>query len=154
ILHDVYTVFTWPFCRTVTTFNLAGGSFTLPADYLSTEDDDALAIMSQDGQPTYSPLLQLDPGPFLRARGPGTSTGTPRWWFADLASGAAQVYPVPVAALGMQLSYQFLPARIPVDPSGDATVPVFPWGDYLVQELFARVLSYEQDARATQELAL
>ena len=78
--------------------------------------------------------------------------GFPRIWHADRNAGVARFFPDPSGnTITATLRYQALPADIPVDTSGDASVPWFlsPW--YLVQELFVRILEFEADGRADAE---
>jgi hypothetical protein len=153
ILYDLAVEWSWPTLMTSIPVAITGPTFPLPADFLKSQDDAGLVLTSVNAGGQRIFLDEVDRYTFEVAQPPTVgSGGFPRIWHADRNAGLARLFPDPsgLTITGL-LRYQALPADIPVDTSGDATIPWFPWPWYLVQDLFVRVLEFEADGRAGAE---
>lgn len=144
ILYDLYTQFEWPFLNTTATVTL-GSTFTLPSDFLQSQDDTGLQITIINGQPVRFPMHEVDRGQ-LEAQVP--TTGTPLLWHADRLAGLGRVWPTPDAqAYVAMLRYKKLPPAL----TSDSDIPVFPWHSTLIQAVYVWALEYDSDPRSVQE---
>lgn len=156
LLFDLYTQYPLPYQCAETTLALSGLTFTLPSDFLQSVDDSSLAVTTLNGTPTYQLVREVSRREYEDYKGPGTATASvPLLWHADRNAGVGRIYPDPSPNAAIALfRYVYLPADIAIDPSGDATVPIFPYADFLIQALFTEILRYEQDGRANGELQI
>jgi hypothetical protein len=152
-LYELYTLADWPFLYVSASLTITGSTVALPADFVTTVDDHALQILSNDGSPTPNTFaLELSPEDLAARSGPGMQAGSPPLYFAVSRSDTtASFFPDPsghnVQAL---LRYKRLPPEpLPSDEPND--IPVFPYHNYLVQAVFVFALEHERDARAQQE---
>lgn len=152
-LYELYTLADWPFLYVAAPLTITGYTVALPDDFVTTVDDHALQILSNDGSPTPNTFaLELSPEDLAARSGPGMQCGSPPLYFAiSRADTTASFFPDPgghtVQAL---LRYKRLPAEpAPADEPDD--IPVFPYHNYLVQAVYVFALEHERDARAQQE---
>lgn len=155
-LYELYTLADWPFLYVSAPLTITGNQAALPVDFVTTVDDHALQILSNDGNPTPNTFaLELSPEDLAARSGPGMQAGSPPLYFAVSRSDTtASFFPDPsghnVAAL---LRYKRLPPEpLPSDEPSD--IPVFPYHNYLVQAVYVFALEHERDARAVQEAAI
>ena len=152
-LYELYTLADWPFLYVSASLTITGFSVALPTDFVTTVDDHALQILSNDGSPTPNTFaLELSPEDLSARSGPGMQCGSPPLFFAVSRSDTtASFFPDPsghnVQAL---LRYKRLPPE-PLASDEPNDIPVFPYHNYLVQAVFVFALEHERDARAQQE---
>src|SRR2546426_2660291 len=154
ILSDLATEWSWPILMTSTPVSITGPTFSLPADFLKAQDDAGIVLTSIDGGAQRIFLDEVDRFTLevSQPSSPGGIGGFPRLWHADRNAGLGLVFPDPTGHVCLgTLRYQFEPADIAVDPTGDATVPWFPWPFYLVQALYVQTLAFEADGRGNAE---
>jgi hypothetical protein len=156
ILYDLYTQFDWAFTRTTDPITFSGQLFSivgLTATFSRPANDIALMLTSIDGAPAGQLIREVDRRTFdlLNGSTPGLTTTVPDVYTVIYESFSLAFYPTCTSTITANFTYQFLPAQIPIDPTGDATIPTFPWGDYLIQALFVAILEYEMDGRADNE---
>lgn len=153
ILEDLYRDHDWPFLWVSVPVQLGGTVFTLPADFLQSQEDWGLTYI-RDGVRT--PIPEVDRTKFVAgSRQTGATAVAPMIWSADRSQGWGRIWPTPETALTGSLRYKMLPPD--ADPTNaaayDADVPAFPWSAYLIDALYAWALDYEQDPRALAWLA-
>jgi hypothetical protein len=154
ILYELYTGWEWPFLNAQAVVSLLGPTFILPADFLKTQDDRGLTLLTVNGaSPNGQAVNETDPFTFT-AVNVSTSTGAPQLWYADRQQGLGFLFPNPTGfTITALLRYKQLPTADVAPPlssnpnSKDATVPVFPYHMYLIQHLFCEVLKFENDPR-------
>lgn len=160
ILFDLYSQWDWPFTRTSASITLSGTTFALgtlttaASSFLRPANDIALTIMAIDGNPQGGLIREVDRRTFDLLRGQTAgSTGTlPDAYCVIYESNVLAWYPATLtSSITANFTYQFLPAMLAIDSTEDASIPTFPWADYLIQALFVAVLEYEMDGRANAE---
>lgn len=156
ILFDLYCNHEWPFLFTATTLSVSGYYFTLPTNFLKSQDDLALLIVNDGQQVVRYPVTEIDRQRFTGLGEPINSPGVPRFWTADRASSVGWVYPYADASMIATLRYKYLPEDEDVDDETtyDADLPEFPWYNYLIQAVYCWGLQHEEDSRYTAELAV
>lgn len=164
ILFDIYSQYDWPFCRgTVTDQLLTGNSFSVTtaayitaagAGFLRPAHDVAMVVTAINGLPQGALVREVDRRQFeIVTALNATVTGTiPEIFCVYQEAGIVKVYPTVSTSVTFSLTYFFMPATIAIDTTGDSSIPLFPWADYLIQCVFATALDYEMDGRASTEM--
>lgn len=158
-IEDLYTQWDWPFLMTTVQLALGGVTFPLPTDFLRSQDDDALQITAIDGiAQRYRRIPEVDLGRYWARYDPDTTSNIPLLWAADRANDVGRLWPLPTAAVSAQLRYKktagFIDPALfaPVYSTYDDDVPIFPWHSYLVEQMYARVLEWDENPLALQAL--
>src|SRR5262245_59672011 len=120
ILFDLYTQYEWPFMvASDSTISITTSQFTLPIDFLVSQDDHAPVLTSINETPQRIALPEVDRATFDLYN--PTATGTPTLWHADRANGLGLVWPQANAVCGATLRYR----RLPDPTTSDDDIPEF-----------------------------
>ncbi|MHA2313063.1 MAG: phage adaptor protein [Candidatus Thorarchaeota archaeon] len=149
ILYDLNTQYEWPHLYTVATVTLTAATFSLPSDFLKTQDDNSLTITADGSITTKQVVLEMDRQQFEALAYPSDTNGTPEYWTVDRAADVGRLWPVPNTTLTGTLRYKALPDDVDESDTTtyDADTPSFPWSRHLIQEVFVWGLQYENDPR-------
>jgi hypothetical protein len=163
LLYELYTGWNWPWLNIAVPLFINGPTFALPDDFLQAQDDNALQILTFDGQPMQPPLAfieEVDPATFAGLALPNTAGGMPRRWTADRGIGVGKVWPDPTGhGISATFRYKRLPGQETIPPpdgdptANDALVPAYPYHLHLIQGLAVLVMQYEQDPNAASAKA-
>lgn len=157
ILFDLYMGYRWPWLEAATTITLNDTTTALSVSFGKPIGDDSFTVQTINGVSSPQVIRFADSEAFQRLLDLNpTTTGVPQVWTlvysTTNSSPSVQVWPNPIGAgVTAQLRFQSMPAEIPVDTTGDSTIPTFPWHDYLIQALYVAALEYEFDSRSTTE---
>jgi hypothetical protein len=153
-LFELYTLADWPFLYVSAPLAVTGPSVALPDDFVTSQDDHAMQLLSIDGAPqSHAFVLEVAPEQ-LATYPPGAGGGIPSVWAVSRSDTTALFAPDPSGrSINALVRYRRLPPE--PDPTLEAAdVPVFPYHNYLVQAVYVFALEHERDPRAQQEAAV
>jgi hypothetical protein len=147
VLSELCQTYDFSAARTITTFNFTGtsGPYNLPADYLRTLK--GKQFYTYNGQPYFMVRIELDEYDAL-VQQPGFQD-FPRDFTVDMAQSppAEYVWPPPSIAVPVTVRYQRQMPDI-TTPETSATVPWFPFQQYLITRLAGEMMQIADDDRA------
>lgn len=143
LLDTLALTWDWPFARVGKDIVLQGRITDLPTEFWRISIDDPIWILDCDKG--RSRLHLADEGVFFdRLAVTGQSAGRPTLGFIQKSSGQLYVDPVPDQTYSAEVHFQ--PWRIPLGAIDSR--PWFPWSEYLVEMLGAKLALTLDDSRA------
>lgn len=150
VLQDLYSQWDWPFLFTSASYTLSGTTFTLPTNFLKSQDEWGLKITAQGGVVANIRVPEVSEETFDARAISDATGGIPLMWHPDREAGVGRIWPTPTDTISATLRYKIWVADADVTDTEtyDDDIPTFPFHSYLVERMTAQVFKWDRNWQA------